>query len=148
VTIGTTEETGNCNLYIDLCNFGEHLIDSTGIPVKRITIDGLMKNENKHILLIKIDVEGYEAETIKGAVIIINDNHSNIFIKYNPFFLQESGTDPVQFLNQLIEYDYKMFTFSKNSNTIESSVDEILYKTKKDGWVDVLMVHKEQNIIF
>ena len=136
-----TEEAGNYNLYIDLCNPGGHLIASTGIPVKGITIDDLMKNEKKHVSLIKIDVEGYEAEAIKGAVKTINDNHPNIFIEYNPFFLQESGTDPIQFLNQMIERGYKMFTFSKNSNITESSVNEIFEKTTKDGWTDILMTY-------
>ena len=53
------------------------------------TLDDFFKNKIEKINFIKIDVEGYEFETLKGMKKTIEKNHPKIILEYSPIFYKK-----------------------------------------------------------
>lgn len=65
------------------------------------TLDNL--NIKEKIDLIKIDVEGYEVEVLKGGKELLIKNKPHIIIEYNP------NSWSLKMLNDFIPYDFKLY---------------------------------------
>lgn len=96
------------------------------------TLDSFIeKNQVTTISIIKIDVEGYEHEVLKGAVQLLTNYRPALFIELDDSNLKEQGSsapDLIQFiesLGYLIEHAETGEIISKNSNLKNSHFDII-----------------------
>ena len=80
-------------------------------------------------VIIKLDVEGNEINTIKGALDIIKKSNPLIIIEFSKFIFQNS--DNIDYLNNfLVEYDYSIYDTSCKKKNL-SNVLDMLNKLKK-----------------
>ena len=83
---------------------------------------------NKHIALIKIDVEGHELEVLEGGKELITKYHVPfICLEFSPSYLNDVGSKPKQLAQLFVDNGYKISIdgfFSKKYLT----VDELLKK--------------------
>ena len=83
---------------------------------------------NKSIALMKIDVEGYEFEVLKGGKELITEYHVPfVLLEFSPSYLREVGSDPKELAQFFVDNGYKISLdgfLSKNF----ISVDELLLK--------------------
>ena len=104
---------------------------SSEFIVKSVTIDSLLKKYflDDRTVIIKLDVEGNEINTIKGALDIIKKTDPLIIIEFSKFIFQ--NLDNIDYLkNFLDEYEYSIYdTNCKKINL--SNVLDMLNKLKK-----------------
>ena len=104
---------------------------SSEFIIKSITIDSLLKKYSldDRTVIIKLDVEGNEINTIKGALDIIKKSNPLIIIEFSKFIFQNS--DNIDYLNNfLVEYDYSIYDTSCKKKNL-SNVLDMLNKLKK-----------------
>lgn len=75
--------------------------------------------------VIKIDVEGYEYEALKGAEGVLRNSHPIIFMEFSPvFYIQESGEKPEKLINFLKDIGYSFFSLDGESLSLKSWIKE------------------------
>lgn len=135
--------------------------------VEQTSIDKLLemnKIDCSDSVFIKIDTQGFEKQVLEGATNLLN-NFENycIFMEFAPFWLEESGTDAIEFIKYLsssynvCEIPTHSSFFSENFLTIQSKLLKAsdannfvnyvksLHRNQK-GWCD-LMIFKNKNSI-
>lgn len=96
--------------------------------VDLVSIDKNLILLNIGFTFIKIDVQGYEYEVMKGGENYLkNYNNWIIKIEFSPFLLQSQGTNPEIFLNYLIN-NYDVVDISGNLNFKGNIFDLFNYK--------------------
>jgi len=106
--------------------------DEESIPVKVITLDEWLKN--KHVDLIKIDVDGYECKIFHGMKKIISENPNLIiFSEYWPKGLRKSGNSPKEYLNIIKKHDFQIIKIGDKLEKISS--DEALDINKSTNFI-------------
>lgn len=112
------------------------------VSVNSITLNSFFKDNplKMRIKLIKMDIEGAEMMALIGMEDLIRENEDLILItEFNPWFIKNSGFEPVEYLKKLKEYGFVYQVISengsqnlKNSNLseIDSYVNLICYKQK------------------
>jgi len=112
------------------------------IEVKQITIDSLSSLINKKIDLIKIDVEGYEIEVLKGALKTIKSQRPILIIEVNPKRLLDLSVDVYEYTNIICDY-YDCYEIL-NPNTYEDnfSLEPLSKFEDKEISSDVLCIPK------
>ena len=81
----------------------------------------------KHLVLIKMDIEGSEGKAIESGIELITNYHVPfIFFEFAPKYLKTHGTDPKDFLQLFVDNGYIISTKDFFNSYI--SVDEILKK--------------------
>jgi FkbM family methyltransferase len=95
--------------------------DSSNSSIVSIeTLDAIFKKENiTKIDVIKIDVEGYELEVIKGANQTLKKYFPNLFIEVDNYNLQQQGTSAKELINYISDLGYTV-TNAKNKQHIKS----------------------------
>ena len=73
------------------------------------------------ISLIKIDVEGYEMEVLKGAEKTIKEHHPIFFIELDDDNLKEQGSNALELVKLLISHGYEVYHSETNSKLTETS---------------------------
>ena len=94
--------------------------------VKTITIDNLVskKNLENFMLIIKLDVEGYEFNAISGAINAIKNNNPLIIIEMSKF-MQSNKKYNLDFLREFLKnFDYCIF----DSKFKKISIDQVINK--------------------
>jgi hypothetical protein len=89
-------------------NLASNLASKGPIPVRLTTIDDEVRAYNITIGFIKIDIEGYEPEVLKGAITTLETQHPilslssyhNIELMDIPRFLEKIGGYRIEFENQ------------------------------------------------
>ena len=74
--------------------------------------------------LIKIDVEGFELNVLKGAQKIIKNNHPTIMAELLRKWMKPFGHSPQMALEVLMELDYRCFAINADSVSEITKVDE------------------------
>jgi FkbM family methyltransferase len=73
---------------------------TTGVPIT--TVDDFLANNNMvGVDFIKIDVEGFEIEVLRGARHTIFRDGPIIMLEYNPYIIHINGQTPAQFFEQV-----------------------------------------------
>lgn len=88
-------------------NPGAHSIrpSSAGLSEEDIRIeplDAVLEPHAGPVRLLKIDVEGYEIEVLRGAALTLKRTEA-VLLEYSPAFLRECGHEPTELLNILGE---------------------------------------------
>ncbi len=131
------------------------------IQATTVTLDKLLADANCEFYFIKIDTQGYEKQVFEGGLKFLSSN-SNWFIKteFAPHWLKSQGTNPLDFLQFLIENfavaelplrprfigDSIKYLFKNRLNL--SDIDrfvEYLQKHNKNrrGWCDLIVMPKD-----
>lgn len=85
------------------------------IKIKKL--DYFKNFSNKKLSIIKIDVEGYESEVIKGALITINRFHPIIIFEINS---NSKGRENFEKIKDLLaNYEYKFLFISRKNKLVE-----------------------------
>ncbi len=113
---GLGNEEGKFKIYtVDENNRGmNRIVNSTDnisnhreITITRI--DDYVKNNNiKTINLIKIDVEGFEFNVLKGALEVLNKFHPILFIELDNQNLKDQGSSANELITYLVENEYEI----------------------------------------
>ena len=95
--------------------------------VEITTLDSFMSYlSNKNISLMKIDVEGYEYEVLKGGKELITKYHVPfIALEFSPGYLKEVGSEPRELAQFFVDNGYKISLKGFLSKEF-ISVDELL----------------------
>jgi len=82
---------------------------TSGHTVQAITLDAFVKNHNvKEIDLIKIDVEGFEANVLKGAEVVCKEFRPKLFVEVDDVNLKRQGSSEKELLDLIISYGYRI----------------------------------------
>jgi len=77
--------------------------------VQAITLDAFVKNQNlKKIELIKIDVEGFESNVLKGAEMVCKELRPNLFVEVDDDNLKRQGSSEHELLDLITSYGYRI----------------------------------------
>lgn len=99
-----------------------------------VTLDSLLTPETR-VNVIKIDVEGYEFEALKGAQALLKAQHPVIFMEFSPMFYKldyaQKSDDLIKFLTGL------GYTFETMSNA-PIKLEEWLRATDNPTQIDVI----------
>lgn len=121
VNKAVSDHNGTGHLFLCDLNTGNHKIYDCGrnreyIDVDTVTLDALFPNREKNIGFIKIDVEGAEPAVINGMERLIDKHdHLEMITEFNPLYLRDFGTGPVEYLNLLREKDFVIYDINGKS---------------------------------
>ena len=120
---GLSNKDSNCSYYFNKNNIGNgmllcdniknQIIRKTFYKLCNVTLTKLNTFypylSDKHIALIKIDIEGSEGNALEGGIDLIKKYHVPfILIEYTPMYLKEHNSDPIKFLKLLTDNGYKI----------------------------------------
>jgi FkbM family methyltransferase len=86
--------------------------------------------------LIKIDVQGAEADVLAGAARILEDLSCDVIFELQPLSLAAFGCEPLGFLHHVAGQGRSLYRLS-GSSAIQEPVDAILSYAQRHGSVDV-----------
>ncbi len=122
-----SDKSGITKLFLSTTSSGEHTIcplesNSNYIMVETTALDEFFRDKTAPIDVIKIDAEGAEMTILLGMDRIIRENENlKMFIEFFPSHLVASGFSPKQFLDKLIEHDFKFHTIGKSVKYVDAS---------------------------
>lgn len=138
---GLAESKGEHVIYIrDENTGGSSLLDLQGIRVKgtqKITVKELDSFfGDQKVDAIKIDVEGYEYEALKGGREVLEKNHPLIFMEFSPvFYVQDHVQKPYDLIHFLMDLGYSFSSLAgqpldlnnwlKEGDNLNSQIDII-----------------------
>ncbi|WP_300662176.1 FkbM family methyltransferase [Fluviicola sp.] len=86
------------------------------------TLDSFIQNlGDQHISLIKIDVEGYELEVLKGARNLIQEHHPVFFIELDDDNLKDQNSSALELIQFLQAFGYKIRHAETHAQLTENS---------------------------
>ena len=93
------------------------------IPIQPVEVniwkvDTLVEQLDSHPHFIKIDVEGFEVEVLKGAGILLSTSRPILIIEVHPPQIQLSGSSEDILFEILKKHDYRWKVINQNSNGI------------------------------
>lgn len=134
---GINIENKNCTLYHPLSNIGnaylicdEQKLIKTNYYEEKIKLTKLSNYipflSNKHLAIIKIDVEGSEGIAFESGIDLIKKYHVPfIHLEFSPLLLRNKNTDPKLFLEMFEKNGYKFSKVDFLSKNY-TSIDELL----------------------
>jgi len=91
-------------------NFGDVRVSTEGEDTKLIPLDSM---EYEDVVVIKMDVQGYESYVIDGAVETIKKHRPYLFIELEDHLLKEMGTSEKELIDKIEALDYKVIRFQE-----------------------------------
>ena len=121
LAIGSSLSTVRMKNTIETNSGGKHIISEITdganlISFQQTTLDHYFENNATKIQLIKVDVEGYELEVLKGALKIIQKDHPMLFIEINDNHLKRQNSSAQKLIEFLNQYQYTI----QNAETLET----------------------------
>lgn len=109
------DREGHCRMAVHATNFGDHRVagGSEGAEeVPMVTVDSVLSGVTGKIGLIKIDVQGYETNVIRGMRETLRRNPNVIlFIEVFPEGLEAAGSSASELVELLRELDFDGWEF-------------------------------------
>ena len=137
VQAGLSDDNGKMSLSIDSSNPGGHSFtkgnvretkESETIPI--YNLDHYLSSNQiaPPVSLIKIDVQGFEAKVIRGAVGTIQRDHPVVFCEVAPEAMKNSGDDFLELLEFFKDANYTV----QFINTANGHLEEVSYEQASD----------------
>ena len=98
------------------------------------------ENNRKYILFVKIDVEGYEMEVLRGLKRTLIINLPLIQMEANTTTMSLSGTLLSDIKNFAVDYNYKIYILRKKSLVMLSDTSNL-----PNGVCELLFIPKEKH---
>ncbi len=120
-----SDAAGSVTLHFGLQNMltpdaRAHGTDSAGsIEVRTTTLDSLVETERVQPQIIKLDVEGFELEVLRGAGGTLERWHPVFLLEWHLRILRERGLDPVAALAPLVERGYSWIAYEMGDGEVE-----------------------------
>lgn len=99
------------------------------IPVEKL--DNYMSEKQiscKDIALIKIDVEGWEMEVLKGAKnLLLDENAPVLMVEFTESNLFAAGTNCYEIYDLIVSYGYKWYRYDSKNNILHHDPKRIHY---------------------
>jgi FkbM family methyltransferase len=115
IQAGLSDSAGVIKLFVptSLGNHNSSMIKNEGGSPIDVTIqrleDYLTANDFDHIDLIKIDVEGFEPNVIRGAAKYLQAKKIKaILCEFNKYWLEANNSSPDLLLNEILSYGFKL----------------------------------------
>lgn len=96
---------------VNMVNFGgAEIVKENGdlIPIKRLD-----SYDFKDVVFIKIDVQGYELNVIKGAINTIDKHRPYLFVEFEDHLLQKQGTSEIELKAKIEALGYLVLPFQE-----------------------------------
>jgi FkbM family methyltransferase len=90
----------------------EDLIPETLLEIDVTTLDTFVQQQNIVPDVIKIDVEGFELNVLRGGAAFLSQNNPLIFLEIHPNFLNKNGDSVDELISFLFELNYKFYDSS------------------------------------
>jgi len=113
VHAAATAADGETSLILDPYHPANHRIGQSKVKVPARTIDSLMANHDVPVTLIKIDVQGAEAQVLQGAKETIRRYKPAIFIEIDSVALRTYGNTAEELILGLVEQGYQPHILDK-----------------------------------
>ncbi len=95
-------------------------LSNKAVNIKITTLDKLLSSIGK-IDLIKIDVEGFELQVLKGSDIILKQHKPVIFMEVDDILLRANNTTPAELFSFLADQYGYSFTYARTGNEVKKS---------------------------
>jgi FkbM family methyltransferase len=147
-SVALSEEKGERN-FAAYKGASAHFTDSNHLRKRRkckkvrvSTLDEELKNRNVHApALIKIDVEGYEIEVLRGAVKTIESLKPLIIFEINRNYLVERMKNPEEYIEFFENFEYRV-------RNINDSNDYLAYPREDDARLESIFLLDRTNSEF
>jgi len=119
-----SSKSGKAKLFLSYENIKGHTIcdlqnNKPSILVDSIKLDDYFNDSNNRIDFIKLDVEGAELLALKGMNNLLNRNKKiKMIIEFYPACLKRGGTDPVELLELLQTFNFRIYDVSNLKNLV------------------------------
>ncbi len=70
----------------------------TSLPVRVTTLDEYVGTD-RHVDLLKVDVEGYDGYVLRGAIRVLREHRPTLLVEFVPAHLHKAGFPPSEFLD-------------------------------------------------
>jgi FkbM family methyltransferase len=123
----------------------DHYMLDSKIDVDTITLDSFCKSENiGKINFLKIDIEGYEINALKGAKMLLNNNKIDYLqLEYNQTWIEAGAL--IKKLLDITKNNYKLFILRKNNLL---SINNYHYVLDDFFYCNLLLVNKNKPLPF
>jgi hypothetical protein len=74
------------------------------------SIDGMAELDGLSVQLVKIDVDGFECEVLRGATALLRDSRPIFMMELSPYVLGEHGSSLEELLSFFVPNGYRFFT--------------------------------------
>jgi len=143
--VGVGAEPGQSRmLEVSKRNAGMNRISGTateGIPVELVTLDGFVESKQlARVDLIKMDVEGYEFEVLRGGIGSLRRFRPMLVFELDDSLLAKFGAAPRDVLSQLEDLDYRLtnvadgLPVTSNMSLEGIHVDVVATPRGKNSW--------------
>jgi FkbM family methyltransferase len=89
---------------------------SISYEVDVVSIDNYFANNFDKINFIKMDIQGYEFEAIKGMRNLLEKNKEiKLLTEFWPYGLKQSGSSAIQYFNYLVDLNFNIYLLEKNN---------------------------------
>jgi FkbM family methyltransferase len=141
---------GEVELWRNLEHHGDHRVaterfradhlGSATVKVPQRAIDSLVAERGLGpIAFVKIDVQGYEPEVLRGMTEVLATNpRMAVAFEYAPAELTELGYDPGAAVDLLLEHGHRLHVIRRGGRVVAVRRDELPAATGARGYVDVL----------
>jgi len=135
---------GKIKLYLSHEQSGTHRIYPSEIcskdyvEVKMMRLDDYFKKNSlaEKISFIKIDVEGAELGVLEGMESLLEQNKNlEILIEFIPPYIKEFGSNPMDLLNLLEKYNFKINLINNKTQKLEEIHDKNILLKKYENYV-------------
>lgn len=107
LTVGAGAENGTRRIAVDALGFARPAAEGAGEAVPFTTIDRLCESRNLAPALVKIDVEGAEADVVRGARATLLAHHPVVCLELHFDELERRGESPGSLLASLASLGYR-----------------------------------------
>jgi FkbM family methyltransferase len=130
-----SSKNGKQKLYISEENKGAHTIievtkNQKYIEIDSICLDNYFVRFNEKIDFIKIDVEGFEGEVIKGMTRLLqNADEIGIMMEFSPHLIEKYGMKPEEYISLFNDKEWKINLLDRRKKkTTPINIKELLKK--------------------
>ncbi|MCW8951374.1 MAG: FkbM family methyltransferase [Rhodospirillales bacterium] len=138
------ELQGELVLAINPDHPGDHRIGAEGVPVRAVTLDGLMLERDwLEVSLVKIDVQGAEGRVLEGACDLLLRHKPALFIEFDERAFSSQGTSTQKMLGFLAGHGYVAHLMGKGGIVEKLTDGRIIDMMASGGYHDLLFLPVE-----
>lgn len=119
-----SNKTGRIKLYLSETNKAGHTIraseNSKSVDIEAVRLDDYLKDLNRPVNFIKMDIEGAEALAFAGMTSLIRKSPTvKMLMEFTPSAMAELDTDPATFLQDLLQTGFVFYLANDRDMKLE-----------------------------